>query len=78
MRKGKFHRRERIGGLLQEYDHKAASVFGPNEIALLLSPDNPLVFQHPTRPMPTYRKTRRANGDLKEIYRYTRRTWGRA
>ena len=28
--------------------------------------------------MPTYRKTRRADEDLKEIYRYTRRTWGRA
>jgi toxin ParE1/3/4 len=27
--------------------------------------------------MPTYRKTRRADEDLKEIYRYTRRTWGR-
>jgi toxin ParE1/3/4 len=27
--------------------------------------------------MPTYRKTRRADDDLKEIYRYTRRTWGR-
>jgi toxin ParE1/3/4 len=28
--------------------------------------------------MPSYRKTRRADEDLKEIYRYTRRTWGRA
>jgi toxin ParE1/3/4 len=28
--------------------------------------------------MPTYRKTRRADEDLKEIYRYTRRMWGRA
>ena len=28
--------------------------------------------------MPTYRKTRRADEDLKEIYRYTRRSWGRA
>jgi toxin ParE1/3/4 len=27
--------------------------------------------------MPAYRKTRRADEDLKEIYRYTRRTWGR-
>jgi toxin ParE1/3/4 len=27
--------------------------------------------------MPTYRKTRRADEDLKEIYRYTRRMWGR-
>jgi toxin ParE1/3/4 len=27
--------------------------------------------------MPTYRKTRRADEDLQEIYRYTRRTWGR-
>jgi toxin ParE1/3/4 len=27
--------------------------------------------------MPSYRKTRRADEDLKEIYRYTRRTWGR-
>jgi toxin ParE1/3/4 len=25
--------------------------------------------------MPTYRKTRQADSDLKEIYRYTRRTW---
>jgi hypothetical protein len=28
--------------------------------------------------MPTYHKTRRADEDLKEIYRYTRRMWGRA
>jgi toxin ParE1/3/4 len=28
--------------------------------------------------MPTYRKTRQADEDLKEIYRYTQRTWGRA
>jgi len=28
--------------------------------------------------MPAYRKTRRADEDLKEIYRYTRRMWGRA
>lgn len=28
--------------------------------------------------MPTYRKTRRVDEDLKEIYRYTRHTWGRA
>jgi toxin ParE1/3/4 len=28
--------------------------------------------------MPTYRKTRQTDEDLKEIYRYTRRTWGRA
>lgn len=28
--------------------------------------------------MPTYRKTRQADEDLKAIYRYTRRTWGRA
>lgn len=28
--------------------------------------------------MPAYRKTRRADEDLTEIYRYTRRTWGRA
>jgi toxin ParE1/3/4 len=28
--------------------------------------------------MPSYRKTRRADEDLQEIYRYTRRTWGRA
>jgi toxin ParE1/3/4 len=28
--------------------------------------------------MPTYRKTRRADENLKEIYRYTRRMWGRA
>jgi toxin ParE1/3/4 len=28
--------------------------------------------------MPNYRKTRSADDDLKEIYRYTRRTWGRA
>jgi toxin ParE1/3/4 len=28
--------------------------------------------------MPIYHKTRRADEDLKEIYRYTRRTWGRA
>ena len=28
--------------------------------------------------MPAYRKTRRADEDLQEIYRYTRRTWGRA
>jgi plasmid stabilization system protein ParE len=28
--------------------------------------------------MLTYRKTRRVDKDLKEIYRYTRRTWGRA
>jgi toxin ParE1/3/4 len=28
--------------------------------------------------MSTYRKTRRADDDLKEIYRYTRRTWGMA
>jgi toxin ParE1/3/4 len=28
--------------------------------------------------MPTYRKTRRADEDLMEIYRYTRRMWGRA
>ena len=28
--------------------------------------------------MPSYRKTRRADEDLKEIYRYTRRMWGRA
>jgi toxin ParE1/3/4 len=28
--------------------------------------------------MPTYRKTRRADEDLKEVYRYTRRMWGRA
>src|SRR5262245_39593524 len=27
--------------------------------------------------MPAYRKTRRADEDLKEIYRYTRRMWGR-
>jgi toxin ParE1/3/4 len=27
--------------------------------------------------MPTHRKTRRADDDLKEIYRSTRRTWGR-
>jgi toxin ParE1/3/4 len=27
--------------------------------------------------MPSYRKTRRADEDLKEIYRYTRRMWGR-
>jgi len=28
-------------------------------------------------PIPSYRKTRRADEDLQEIYRYTRRTWGR-
>jgi toxin ParE1/3/4 len=28
--------------------------------------------------MPTYRKTRRADEDLTEIYHYTRRRWGRA
>jgi toxin ParE1/3/4 len=28
--------------------------------------------------MPSYRKTRRADEDLQEIYRYTRRAWGRA
>jgi toxin ParE1/3/4 len=28
--------------------------------------------------MPPYRKTRQADEDLKEIYRYTQRTWGRA
>ena len=28
--------------------------------------------------MPSYRKTRRADEDLQEIYRYTRRMWGRA
>ena len=28
--------------------------------------------------MPTYRKTLRADDDVKEIYRYTRRTWVRA
>jgi toxin ParE1/3/4 len=28
--------------------------------------------------MPSYQKTRRADQDLQEIYRYTRRTWGRA
>jgi|SRR5687768_3249534 len=28
--------------------------------------------------MSIYRKTRRADEDLKEIYRYTRRTWGMA
>ena len=28
--------------------------------------------------MPTYRRTRQADEDLKEIYRYTQRTWGRA
>ena len=28
--------------------------------------------------MPSYRKTRRADEDLKKMYRYTRRTWGRA
>jgi toxin ParE1/3/4 len=28
--------------------------------------------------MPSYQKTRRADEDLQEIYRYTRRTWGRA
>ena len=28
--------------------------------------------------MPTYRKTLRADEDIKEIYRYTRRSWGRA
>jgi toxin ParE1/3/4 len=28
--------------------------------------------------MPSYRKTRRADEDLQEFYRYTRRTWGRA
>jgi toxin ParE1/3/4 len=28
--------------------------------------------------MPIYRKTRRADDDLKEIYRYTQRMWGRA
>ena len=28
--------------------------------------------------MPSYRKTRRADEDMKEIYRYTRRMWGRA
>jgi toxin ParE1/3/4 len=27
--------------------------------------------------MPVYRRTRRADEDLKEIYRYTRRMWGR-
>jgi toxin ParE1/3/4 len=27
--------------------------------------------------MPSYRKTRRADEDLQEIYRYTRRMWGR-
>lgn len=27
--------------------------------------------------MNTYRKTRRADEDLKEIYRYTRRTWSK-
>ncbi len=26
--------------------------------------------------MPTYRATRQADADLKDIYRYTRRTWG--
>jgi len=30
------------------------------------------------RPRPTYRLTRQADADLKDIYRYTRRTWGRA
>jgi toxin ParE1/3/4 len=30
------------------------------------------------RPQPIYRLTRRAEADLKDIYRYTRRTWGRA
>jgi toxin ParE1/3/4 len=28
--------------------------------------------------MPSYRKTRRADEDLQEIYRYTRRMWGKA
>jgi toxin ParE1/3/4 len=28
--------------------------------------------------MPTYRKTRQTDEDLKEIYRYTRRTWSRS
>jgi toxin ParE1/3/4 len=28
--------------------------------------------------MPTYRLTRQADADLKAIYRYTRRTWGKA
>ena len=28
--------------------------------------------------MPSYRKTRRTDEDLKEMYRYTRRMWGRA
>ena len=28
--------------------------------------------------MPSYRKTHRADQDLQEIYRFTRRTWGRA
>jgi toxin ParE1/3/4 len=28
--------------------------------------------------MPSYQKTRRADQDLQEIYRFTRRTWGRA
>ena len=28
--------------------------------------------------MPTYRITRQADVDLKAIYRYTRRTWGKA
>jgi toxin ParE1/3/4 len=28
--------------------------------------------------MHSYRKTRRADEDLQEIYRYTRRAWGRA
>ena len=27
---------------------------------------------------PLYRKTRQTDADLKEIYRYTRRTWGQA
>jgi len=28
--------------------------------------------------MPTSRATRQADADLKDIYRYTRRTWGQA